>query len=177
MSLGADHDSDANAEHRAGASARAGSTEKTGQEPADNAAAGSVGVIVLKRRDQFLFAATCLVALAVLAVYYARTSNWGAAPIELHRQPAQSLDYQIELNSASWVEWSQIPGIGQVLAQRIVNDREQNGPFRSSADLMRVKGIGQKRLSEIRPYLRPASIDDLPSTVPDAPKTRQSQSP
>src|SRR5262245_2778931 len=103
-------------------------------------------VVGLRDRDQALFASACLIALVSLVAYCAKISHWGAAPIELARQPAHSFDYRVELNSGSWVEWSQIPGIGPVLAERIVRERERNGPFRNPTDLTRVKGIGAKRL-------------------------------
>ena len=89
-----------------------------------------------------------------MAVYCGRIGYWGAAPIELERQSAHQLDYRIELNSASWIEWSQLPGIGPVLGKRIVEEREQRGPFRSAEDLLRVRGIGDKRLRELRPYIQ-----------------------
>jgi competence protein ComEA len=49
----------------------------------------------------------------------------------------------------------QLPGIGETLAHRIVETRETGGPFPSPDDLRRVRGIGPKKLEEIRPYLRP----------------------
>jgi competence protein ComEA len=124
-------------------------------------------VLALKHRDQLLFAVLCLIALISMAVYCGRTSHWGADPIELDRQPAHQLDYRIELNSASWIEWSQLPGIGPVLGQRIVEERERNGPFRDASDLKRVKGIGDKRLREMQPYIQTGSFDTLPRTVRD----------
>jgi competence protein ComEA len=42
-----------------------------------------------------------------------------------------------------------LPGIGPVLARRIIEGR----PYRSVEDLARVKGIGKKRLEEIRPFV------------------------
>ena len=48
----------------------------------------------------------------------------------------------VDLNVASASELEQLPGIGPVTAARIVVDREDNGPFRTIADLQRVKGIG-----------------------------------
>ena len=119
------------------------------QPPIDSPAAG-----LLRFRDQALLAGVSAVALMAMTVYYLRTSHWGADPIEPQRQPEHVLDYQIDLNSATWVEWSQLPGIGPVLARRIVQDREDNGPFGSIKDLTRVKGIGPKKLEDMRPFVR-----------------------
>jgi len=56
----------------------------------------------------------------------------------------------IDLNAAGIVTLVQLPGIGPVLAQRIVAYRQANGPYRSVDDLLRVSGIGAKRLAELR---------------------------
>ncbi len=49
----------------------------------------------------------------------------------------------INLNTASAAELERLPGIGPVLAQRIVTDREAQGPFASVEEIMRVSGIGE----------------------------------
>ena len=49
-------------------------------------------------------------------------------------------------------EWGLLPGIGPVLAQRIVADRHENGAFGTVEGLLRVRGIGPGKLSEIRRY-------------------------
>jgi len=43
--------------------------------------------------------------------------------------------------------------VGPVLAERILEDRKRNGPFRSVEDLRRVKGIGEKTLERLRPHV------------------------
>jgi competence protein ComEA len=52
----------------------------------------------------------------------------------------------IDAWSASQAELEALPGIGPVIARRIIDGR----PYRSADDLERVKGIGRKRLAEIR---------------------------
>ena len=56
---------------------------------------------------------------------------------------------QININTASSVILDTLPGIGPVLAQRIVAYREENGPFASVEELSEVEGIGSKTLLEI----------------------------
>ena len=46
-----------------------------------------------------------------------------------------------------------LPGIGPVLGERIVAQREENGPFQSPEDLLRVPGIGDNTLDSIREYI------------------------
>jgi competence protein ComEA len=51
-------------------------------------------------------------------------------------------------------ELERLPGIGPVLARRIVEDRGRNGQYRRLEDLLRVKGIGPKKLKKLRPHLQ-----------------------
>jgi competence protein ComEA len=53
---------------------------------------------------------------------------------------------RINLNTATEAELEALPGVGPVIARRIIEGR----PYRSVDDLERVKGIGKKRLEEIR---------------------------
>jgi competence protein ComEC len=58
-------------------------------------------------------------------------------------------DRLIDVNSASQKELEALPGIGPVIARRIIEGR----PYRAVEDLIRIKGIGEKRLAEILPYV------------------------
>ncbi len=58
----------------------------------------------------------------------------------------------LNINRASREELMQLPGVGPVLADRIVAEREKR-PFRRVDDLTRVSGIGVKTLSRLRPYV------------------------
>ena len=64
--------------------------------------------------------------------------------------PSQTL--KIDLNEAGEREWMLMPGIGATTARRIIEDRDQNGPFRTLSDLTRVPGIGPKTIKAISPY-------------------------
>ena len=57
---------------------------------------------------------------------------------------------EINLNSANVMELALMPGVGPVLASRIVEDRQERGRFKSVEDLLRVHGIGPRKLAEIR---------------------------
>ena len=63
------------------------------------------------------------------------------------------LGWPIPLNQAAAEDLQLIPGIGQVLAGRIVAVRGEQGGFGSFADLKGVKGIGPKKLGALRVYL------------------------
>jgi len=56
----------------------------------------------------------------------------------------------VDVNAASADELTRLPGIGPVLAARIVADRTENGPFHSPDDLARVSGIGPSTVDGLR---------------------------
>lgn len=61
----------------------------------------------------------------------------------------------ISLNTATATELENLPGVGPVLAERIVAWREQNGPFDVVEDLLEVSGIGESKLAAMRDLVRP----------------------
>lgn len=63
---------------------------------------------------------------------------------------ASKSDGKININTASAKELEELPGIGKVLAERIVSFRETNGPFKSIEDIKKVSGIGEKKFEAIK---------------------------
>jgi competence protein ComEA len=57
---------------------------------------------------------------------------------------------KIDINTATEKELTTVPGIGHVMAARIIAAR----PFRSADDLRRVSGIGDKKYAQVRPYFQ-----------------------
>lgn len=64
-------------------------------------------------------------------------------------------DGPIHLNTATAVELQELPGVGPVLAERIVAHREANGRFETVEDLLDVPGIGEAKLAALRDLVRP----------------------
>ena len=60
---------------------------------------------------------------------------------------------RIDPNTASEEELDRLPGVGPSVARRIVASREADGAFRTLEDLTRVRGIGQRSLERLGPYL------------------------
>jgi competence protein ComEA len=56
----------------------------------------------------------------------------------------------INVNTATLDQLETLPGIGPALGQRIIDYREQHGPFQSVEDLLEVSGIGEKRLADLQ---------------------------
>jgi competence protein ComEA len=64
--------------------------------------------------------------------------------------PGQAKDGGIDLNRATAVELEGLPGVGPVLAGRIIAYRDLHGPFAAVEDLLDVGGIGEAKLAAIR---------------------------
>ena len=65
----------------------------------------------------------------------------------------ETKEVRVDLNHASVEELVELPGIGEQVAKRIVAYREKNGPFESLEELMNVRGLAEKNLKKIEPYL------------------------
>ena len=57
---------------------------------------------------------------------------------------------KIDINKATLQELVQLKGIGKTYAERIIEYREKNGKFEKVEDIMKVKGIGQKKFEAIK---------------------------
>jgi len=63
----------------------------------------------------------------------------------------------IDLNVANVKELQELPGVGQVTAQRIIDMRQKSGRFRRVEDLLAIRGISQKKLDALRQYVTVSS--------------------
>jgi len=75
--------------------------------------------------------------------------------LALERMPAKErmlLGIPLDPDRLEAGEWAELPGIGPVLAERIVTDRHKNGAFGSLEALERVPGIGPGKLAALRRY-------------------------
>ncbi|HPN72528.1 MAG TPA: helix-hairpin-helix domain-containing protein, partial [Candidatus Omnitrophota bacterium] len=74
----------------------------------------------------------------------------------------EEIQAKVNINTATLEELQTIPGVGPVLAERILEYRQTNGDFESIEDLLKVSGIGEKKLESIREYV------DIPLELPAA---------
>ena len=94
------------------------------------------------------------------------------APRELPANPRY--DAVLDVNGCQWPELCLLPGISETLARRIVDHRQQHGPFRHLDDLQSVAGVGPRTLARLRPWVAdpgqyqpglPSSQDDSHTTL------------
>ena len=60
---------------------------------------------------------------------------------------------KVNINTASVEQLTTLPGVGPKLAARIVEYRQKSGPFKSTQELLNVRGIGEKNLEKLAPHL------------------------
>ncbi|MEM1331193.1 MAG: helix-hairpin-helix domain-containing protein [Planctomycetota bacterium] len=87
------------------------------------------------------------IAVFVLALIVSLASAIGS------RDPGSASARTLNVNAATASELSMLPGVGPVLAARIIEKRESEGPFRAFIDLDEVRGIGPRTLARIEPYV------------------------
>lgn len=118
-----------------------------------------------KPRLSILVAVTLLFAVFTLGFFLGRNGSHGSVelsvPAAVQTLPPQTtcpepttpetvaVTFPIDINRADAEQLTALPGIGEVLANRIVAYREENGSFLSTQELQNVEGIGEKRLDAI----------------------------
>jgi competence protein ComEA len=73
--------------------------------------------------------------------------------IYVPREGEEQSPQKIDINRAEAWLLEALPGIGEVLAQRIADYRSEHGPFRTIEDLLQVSGIGQGTFDKIKDYI------------------------
>ncbi len=106
-------------------------------------------IVALVTLAALVFAISFFVSSAWQAVNYDDLE--GSHATTSNAKPPAS--FRCDLNSASWPELAQLPGIGETLAKRIVARRESNGPYENAEQLQDIRGIGEKKLSQLVPFV------------------------
>jgi len=81
-----------------------------------------------------------------------------AAPLsgatrEAGGSPGAAVPHPVDLNRAGLADLDALPGIGPVLAGRIIRYRDRHGPFREPEELLAVTGIGPRLFERLRPLV------------------------
>ena len=86
-------------------------------------------------------------ALGTTVGWWVAHGGWSGRLIEVERAEPQNARFQVDVNRADWPELANLPGVGSVLAHRIVDCRRIGGPFADHEDLRRrVPGLGPRTL-------------------------------
>jgi competence protein ComEA len=112
---------------------------------------------LLRRIDQAAIAGCCLFFLIALGLYWTAHGGLHGRLIEIEHADKTAVDFKVDINTAEINAPITIPEVGQTLAQRIVQYRQQHGPYRTIDDLRHVRGIGPKTLERLRAYVLPPS--------------------
>ena len=72
---------------------------------------------------------------------------------------------KVNINTADAAQLALLPRVGPSIAQRIVEYRKQNGPFKKPEDLMLVRGIGDKTYELLKPYIATSGETTLKDKV------------
>ena len=78
-----------------------------------------------------------------------QTAPTAAATAPTQTVPEETVSFPVNINTADADTLAALPGIGRVLAERIVAYRRQNGSFRAIEEITNVEGIGEKKAEAI----------------------------
>jgi competence protein ComEA len=126
------------------------------------------------RAAQRMTTAVLLTALGLLSWRVFAASAWSTRPTSLD---ANALAFRVDLNRADHARLLQLPGVGESLARRIEDSREQYGDFRTVDDLRRVSGIGPATLERLRPFVYVQPADESDEDGPRQPAMRPPAAP
>ena len=119
---------------------------------------------MLKRLAAFVIPALALLACGVmLGIFIMQTRVPGTVSVQhaepdepeeavqtVMEEPSDAADDRLDLNTATAAELQELPGIGEVIAQRIIDYRDLCGRFLDPEQLMEVDGIGEAKYEKLR---------------------------
>lgn len=117
--------------------------------------------LLVRRSNQTIVALGIVAVLVMIGVWWIRNGGLRGKLAEYDEsrpasssKPSRTAAFIVNINTADVAELVELPGVGQAIAERIVEYRKQNGPFESVDELDRIPGIGPKTLEELRPHVK-----------------------
>lgn len=114
----------------------------------------------MKNGKNILLLLCAMFLMFVLGVFTGR--NTESSYVELKKNDAATVnstateapDYRLDINVATKAQFMELPGIGEVIAERIIIYREVNGSFSTVDELLNVEGIGKTKFQQIETFIR-----------------------
>lgn len=97
---------------------------------------------------------------------HSSTDTTDTSRVSAPERPGNRTSVRMNINTATPSQLRHLPGIGPVLAKRIVAFREQYGRFQSETEIQEVSGIGPKTYAQLKPLIFVSS--DHPPTSADS---------
>jgi len=110
---------------------------------------------LLPPRSQPLLAFIVAGCLSAAAIWFVAAGGLAGRLVHHDAAPAGDNRFTVNINAAGETELAQLPGLGATTARRIIDHRQQHGPFASLDGLLDVPGIGPATLDAMRPHLQP----------------------
>jgi competence protein ComEA len=117
---------------------------------------GSRSSTQLSVEDYVMRRLTLIVLLLVMGLASVASAQTADAPKTQKAKTTKTvvgLVAPVNLNTATAAQLDTLPGMGASTAQRIVEYRQKNGPFKKIEELMNVKGIGEKSFLKLKPLI------------------------
>jgi competence protein ComEA len=113
--------------------------------------------------------------LNMIAVTFLMISFAAASAVAAEDAVSSAKPGVVNINTADAEQFALLPRIGVKAGQRIVDYRNQHGPFKSTSDLMQVRGIGDKTFELLSPYLVVEGQTTLKAEIPSPRRARASK--
>ena len=116
------------------------------------------GAGALEKSEKRIVALTLVFVLLMLGIFFRSVISGEGGSYTVRgglfasEQAAEEIpvSWQVDINTATEAELRQLPGVGEVLAERIEAYREEHGFFTSAEELLNVEGIGESKLEDMR---------------------------
>ena len=108
------------------------------------------------KTEKLLLGLTALFLCCLMLLFFhdRRESRRNAVSVETAKAVSQEQVFEelvpLNLNTAAEAELTALPGIGEELARRIVEYREEHGPFGTKEEIMQVSGIGEGKFADMK---------------------------